>query len=630
MTSRIGKPDTDADIQLRACLDADVVRSFVMVAGAGSGKTTSLIKALSHLAQRRGAALRRLGQQIACITYTDVAVNEIWGDVGNAPLFHVSTIHSFLWSVIAPFQADLRDWVRGRIDEKIADAHERIAKPGTQVRTRERLALDIERYIAQLASLAQAKKFTYGTGSDYAKGTLGHDDVLRAGPELITARPLLQSLIASRFPFVFVDESQDTNPTVVAALQVIEANTDLCLGFFGDPMQKIYTTGAGPIAPGDNWDGIEKPENFRCPRRVLDVINNIRREDDGLEQTRGKTAEIDGVQQPVEGTARLFILPADGRRTERLQEVRQWLARQNADPLWLSDDQSADVRLLVLVHRMAARRLGFPTIYGALNDDAPTSLKDGLLDGTAWVLRPFLPYVLPLVLASRAGDDFSVMAALRQNCPLLSKERLSNENAATSLRSLREAVGGLVELLSDGSTATIREVIEFVRDHELYTLDDRFTSHLAVREDDDAEESIEDSAVRAFLAANAAELWGYLSYIEGSSPFSTQQGVKGAEFDRVMVVLDDEEGAYNLFSYGKYFGITPLSATDSKNIADGVDSVLGRTRRLFYVCCSRALQDLAVVLFVPDPHQAKEVVVARNMFLAADVLTSADLELIEA
>ena len=43
MTSRIGKPDTEADLQLRDCLDQPALTSFVMVAGAGSGKTTSLV-----------------------------------------------------------------------------------------------------------------------------------------------------------------------------------------------------------------------------------------------------------------------------------------------------------------------------------------------------------------------------------------------------------------------------------------------------------------------------------------------------------------------------------------------------------------------------------------------------------
>ncbi|WP_418066779.1 UvrD-helicase domain-containing protein [Sphingomonas endolithica] len=113
MTSRIGSPDTQADIDVRACLDRKSPRSFVMVAGAGSGKTTSLIKALAHLGETRGADLRRAGQKIACITYTEVAVAEVSGDVGVSPLFHVSTIHSFLWSVIPPVQDRHRCLGRG-------------------------------------------------------------------------------------------------------------------------------------------------------------------------------------------------------------------------------------------------------------------------------------------------------------------------------------------------------------------------------------------------------------------------------------------------------------------------------------------------------------------------------------
>lgn len=95
MTRRIDKPDTAADIELRGYLDADVRSCFVMMAGAGSGKTTSLVKALDHIGKKHGAELRRRGQRVACITYTRIAVKEIRGDVGDQLLFYVSTIHSW-------------------------------------------------------------------------------------------------------------------------------------------------------------------------------------------------------------------------------------------------------------------------------------------------------------------------------------------------------------------------------------------------------------------------------------------------------------------------------------------------------------------------------------------------------
>ena len=310
-----------------------------------------------------------------------------------------------------------------------------------------------------------------------------------------------------------------------------------------------------------------------------------------------------------------------------MNQVRRWLAAENNDPLWQRDEDDADVRMLVLVHRMAATRLGFPNIYAALNDGAPASLNDGLLDGTAWVLRPFIGYLLPLILAFRSGVDFDVIAALRVNCPLLAKYRAAAGDLAGLLARLSESIRRLATMFEGGSASTIGEVIAFISEQELATLDNRFIPYLsgqAVEYDGD-EEGSEQAAVTAFLGCRAVELWGYRIYIEGQSPFATQQGVKGAEFQRVLVVLDDEESDYNLFSYGKYFGITTLSDKDEENLAKGADSVLGRTRRLFYTCCSRAVQDLAVVLFVPDVAAGRVAITTRRLFLPADIHDEASL-----
>lgn len=622
MTSRIGSPDTHADLELRSCLDQSPTGSFIMIAGAGSGKTTSLVKALAHLERSKGAAMRHRSQQIACITFTKVAVGEIWGDVGNAPLFHVSTIHSFLWSIVHSFQEDLRDWVGGRIAEKIAEAQEKINKPRTHEPTRVRLRADIVRYNNQLTQLPHLPRFTYATGSNYGQGKLGDDDILRVGPTLIEQHALMRSIVAQRFPFVFVDESQDTNPDVVAALKRIAAmpGTGFCLGFFGDPMQKIYMTGAGVIGTAAGWTEISKPENFRCPTSVLNVINRIRAEDDRLVQVQGNRIGPDGpVPTPI-GTAKLFIVQAGPDRTARVNQVRDWMAINNNDPLWQSDEEDGNVRMLVLVHRIAASRLGFPDLYASLHDNGAAALKDGLQEGTAWVLRPFVSYFLPLVLAAREGADFDVMSALRRDCPLLAKERTVGQDIAALLAKLKTDLDTLVEMFSDGSTRSIKDVLDFACEQDLAELDPRFMPYMTnAAADDPDEDDSEYQSVLAFLATPATQLWGYNRYIQSLSPFATQQGIKGAEFRRVLVVLDDEESDYNLFSYAKYWGTEPLSAGDRKNIAEGKDSVLDRTRRLFYVCCSRAVQDLAVVFFVPNVQSARQAVLAKALFAPEDV-----------
>ncbi|WP_426170524.1 UvrD-helicase domain-containing protein [Pseudoduganella sp. R-34] len=629
MTSRVGQPDTQADLDLRACLDARPQRSFVMVAGAGSGKTTSLVKALAHLSQTRRAELKTRGQRVACITYTEVAVKEIWGDVGSDVLFHVSTIHSFLWTVIRPFQSNLKRWVVTRIQEKIAEAQEHHDKPRTRPATREQLVKDIARYRHNLEVVDGLTHFDYGAGSDFGRGILGHSDVIAAAVQLIEESQLLRDIVASRYPVLFVDESQDTRPDVVAAFRRISETTpvDFCLGFFGDPMQKIYMDGAGSIDPLANWQRITKPENFRCPQRVLRVVNAVRHPGDGLIQTRGRMALADGIETPVIGSAKIFVLRADEHRSAKVAMVREYLQRVHHDDHWVSGEPESDVRMLVVVHRMAAARLGFPSLYAALNDKAPTSIKEGLKDGTTWPLRPFLNYLLPLATAVRERRSFDVMTLLRAECFSLSAAGLAGENASDVLRTLQNSTAELSRLMHADET-TLREVLVFASNEGLVQLDESWAKYLG--EDAEglaADDDPEVPPVIACLACPARELMGYRHYLEDLSPFATQQGVKGAEFERVLVLIDDEEGkGQKQFSYEKYFGIAPRSETDEENIAAGVDSVIERTRRLFYVCCSRATRDLAVVIFVQDIDLARAAIEAAGLFDPADIVDEGGLD----
>ena len=108
------------------------------------------------------------------------------------------------------------------------------------------------------------------------------------------------------------------------------------------------------------------------------------------------------------------------------------------------------------------------------------------------------------------------------------------------------------------------------------------------------------------MQCDVAELRGYIEYISNQSPYSTQHGTKGSEFLRVIVVIDDDEGQFPLYSYEKLLGLRELSARDEENQACGSDSVVERTRRLLYVCISRAMNALAVVLFAADVDAASE------------------------
>ncbi|WP_447468015.1 UvrD-helicase domain-containing protein [Streptococcus rifensis] len=83
--------------------------SFYFEAGAGSGKTYSLVKAISFSLNQYQLLLKSNRQKIRCITYTNVAADEIKGRIGNSAFVEVSTIHEFLSDMCMNFQEDLKD-----------------------------------------------------------------------------------------------------------------------------------------------------------------------------------------------------------------------------------------------------------------------------------------------------------------------------------------------------------------------------------------------------------------------------------------------------------------------------------------------------------------------------------------
>lgn len=641
MSRRVDSPDTDADREIHACVVATPPQPFVVRAGAGSGKTTSLIKALDWVMSEHSASMRARKQKVACITYTDLAANEILADVNDDPLVHVSTIHSFYWSIAKTFQADIKVWLQNDIRRRIFDLEKEFENYGPRVRqtTRDKNKSDQERYARSLEAVSGVKTFNYGVGSDYAKGILGHEDILQLADFLLQNRPLFRRVVALNYPFVFIDESQDTFPGVVKSFKEVEAQMrgKFCLGFFGDPMQSIFMRGAGDIPLEDHWRAITKPENFRCAKQILDVANAVRAQGDGMEQVRGLHERVDGDLKPVEGSARMFVLPNTLNRNEALARVRAWNAATNYDEGWTTPDNA--VKILVIVHRMAANRLGFGGIYSALNDRTSEAMKQGMQDGTGWPVRPFLGFALPIVAAVKAGNEFAAMSLLREFSPRLEPASLLGRRAADVLRELHVAVVRLVSMLDEAGT-TVGDIALQLRDAGLFKFDERYERVLGFvgGVDDVAQEAdtagaaptegrSEDRAMLKFFGCAAQELRPYERYISEGSPYATQHGVKGAQFERVIVVMDEEESEYRTYNYERVFASPEARAADRARAQDGDENIGSRTLQLLYVCCTRAQRGLVLTFFVADPAAILENVVAsgilpRNAIFTQEVLAA--------
>jgi len=80
------------------------------------------------------------------------------------------------------------------------------------------------------------------------------------------------------------------------------------------------------------------------------------------------------------------------------------------------------------------------------------------------------------------------------------------------------------------------------------------------------------------------------------------------------IVINDDEARGFLFAYDKFFGTKAKSKADVENEAAGRETGSDRTRRLFYVTCSRAEKSLAIVYYSPDPALARNAILQYGWF----------------
>jgi DNA helicase II / ATP-dependent DNA helicase PcrA len=610
------------DEEIYNCLDLDAPKSFFLFAGAGSGKTRSLVEVLKRFRGENIHRLRLNRQKVAIITYTNAACNEIKRRLDFDPAFDVSTIHSFSWELIKSHQRDIREWLRSQLETEICELEEAQHKGRAGTKASEDRPRQIATKKRRLESLDQIRKFTYNPiGDNSDKDSLNHAEVINLMAEFLKTRPLMQSILIRKYPILLVDESQDTNKELIEAffdVQKAHVN-DFSLGLFGDTMQRIYTDGKTDLGQDipDDWATPAKTINYRCPNRVITLINRIRSAVDQKEQEAHKTEK--------EGFVRLFVVDTNTAFDKAMFEnsVCQRMAKITGDESW--SDHREGYKTLILEHHMAALRGGFSDFFNPLY--GVKKLKMGLLDGSLSEISLFAAKILPLIKWKQADDQFSVSRIVHKNSPLLAKEVVqSNRNPKEAIYKVKQAVNSLYALWNDGADPMLINILKETYRSGLFQVPDSLVpiaerqaeELLAVESDNDADPLID--AWDKALQCRFSQFEEYVRYISDQSRFGTHQGIKGLEFPRVMVILDDEEARGSLFSYDKLFGAKEPSAPDKKNKADGKETSTDRTRRLFYVACSRAEDSLAIIAYTKDPIKVKSHVLSQNWFSEAEVI----------
>lgn len=622
--------DRDARVVEEICsyLTEQPPRSFFLFAGAGSGKTRTLVEVLRRLTGvvshesggRLARNLRLYGRSIRVVTYTKNAVAVISGRLGINDLVAVSTIHSFCWDLIGGFDDDIREaLIAGKAvqleEAKVAAAAK---KRGISETDRKKFS-EIEQ---EMDALKSVSKFIYHPDKDtFGEGAIQHDQVLKATAWLLLNRLTLRTILQDRHPIILIDESQDTMRSVLDALiELAEAKGgSLTLGLLGDHRQRVYMHGHSDL-PGIVPAGWAKPElkmNHRSQQRVVQLINKI-----WAAQLAGRTQPSSGVKQhhrteKTGGIVRLFIGNTSLSTPEKRQKetwVASQMQRAAKSNAWAS---ASGYQSLALEHKLVAVRGDFLNVYTAMklidrNASDPSGSGENTGPSAARLLLCDLAKITACVSAAGSINEFAVTEVLRR-AGCLDELSVDADQRIAKTEEMYEALAAFGTACVKPAT-TVAEVIVPIIKAKVFKVDPRLLLQFAdqtppppapiSRRETETDEARRRRGWCALFKAPWAELERYRRYLAGNSELSTHQVVKGSEFTHVMVVMDDEESGGNQISYDKLFGATELSDSDLKNVKAGNETTIDRSLRLLYVTCSRARESLALVLWAKNPAEA--------------------------
>ncbi|MCT3636650.1 ATP-dependent helicase [Elizabethkingia anophelis] len=284
----------------------DTNHHFKVSAGPGAGKTFWIVSHIKNVIQN--STILTSAKKILCITYTNTAAETIQSRLGTSSLqVEVLTIHSFLYThIIKPYLSFISDeydfdvsklnghddtilsnyqflqeWKektgqkRIKEDDQILTAFQKmrwrfdnndlIVKPDYPIK--------INGYSIKNDSYFEYKKMAW------KKGVLHHDDVLFFSLQILKKFPFVSKIISSKFPYIFIDEFQDSNPIQISIVKKLARLSTV--GVIGDVAQSIYEFQGAEPGQFQTFNLVNNKNyylnhNRRSSNEIIDFLNKIR------------------------------------------------------------------------------------------------------------------------------------------------------------------------------------------------------------------------------------------------------------------------------------------------------------------------------------------------------------------
>ncbi len=651
--------ESEKKVQLDINNSMDNFEHLIFNAGAGAGKTHALIESLKHLIQKHGDRLKTHKQNIICITYTNVATNEIKERLGNSELVKVSTIHERLWELIEPYQKQLVEIHKENIENELSkntnelnenalftslNEDEQSSFKTIMIANRDSFRLNRDKPAGAFRSVIEnilpdgfpnllsnvgnfkklvsiiykiedfeecLTKIDERTDKKYKsivyllkynndilhKMIISHDTLLDYAFKIIERHNTLQQILVNKYPYILVDEYQDTNENVVKILKTLvdyaQSNENkFFVAYFGDTAQNIYDDGVGENIETLHPDlkRIDKIHNRRSTNEVIEVINKIRNDD--IEQ---------------ESIYEDSSCGSVGFYRGGLDNIENFI---NHYKLEWNINQTNKLHCLVLTNKLVAQYNGFENFYTTLS--STNYYKKNWKNVTTELLNNdiaklgSIPNLLYRVLKFK-NDLENPKTPLTTIISQDIYKKLNLEDVDKLLQLLKSIQGtnlqryfiSIFEIYSQTDNENYKKIIENLLNIEQEISCDGLNSYFLSELYGDIEENEEEQAkenIRQLLTIDFLEYKKWFNFINKEENeeviYHTYHGTKGEEYKNVIIIMENRFGSDST-KFSNFF------AKYGQELESEEKDKFINTRNLLYVACSRAIKNLRI-LYLDD------------------------------
>ena len=590
--------------------------------------------------------IKQNNQKILCITYTNAAKDEIIERIGKNSSVIVSTIHEFLWGFIAIQQELLIIEHEKKIREELNEINQKVNSNSlfsSVILADFLVAISDEKFLEIFynTSTTPAQKFkekiiTHNiyfkeyltnvvTFSKFVKNcikkiklentlneieskktnkiiynpvqnrdklekyVISHDTLLLYSKNIITDQNILKRLFSDRYPYVLVDEYQDTDGKVIDIIDSIReySNTKkkFMVGFFGDSLQSIYGSGIGILPNKHEYKIIEKKFNRRSSKQIVELIEKIRNDKFGQQS----------IYNDFDNGCYEFYVARDGFNLDDFLEKNN--LNQNTACLLMKNNDISNARGFDGILSILKK---FPRYTGSNYDNMSNEFLQKNLQHMGWFLREILNFV---DFIQKVSDGNSTVKEIVQFIES-SKSSLTFAEMKYFIDSINKfdfSTMTLLGCINEGGEINerisgekiLRKIfsIDDISKDLLLSIQNRAYDYFYFSQQTEEETEREMDSVDEFFRIQFSQFIEWYNYVfadlknEGIN-YYTLHGSKGLEFDNVVVVLQDNFAGGK--DYCKYFFENYSNQTDN-------DTRYKAVRNLLYVACSRAKIKLFVV-----------------------------------